>query len=94
MFEPPHFTAWNVTYTAIGAAVYWGKWGRTKLKAYVLSDWLVLLPVDDKWRCAIELFTFVALGALIGVAIVQPLNAIQALTAGFSWTGVFAKHSK
>ena len=38
MFEPPSFGFWNVVYTAIGATVFWGTWGRTKLKPFVLPD--------------------------------------------------------
>jgi hypothetical protein len=90
VFQIPSFTFWNVTFTAIGAAVYWGKWGRTKLKAYVLSDIVNLMPLDERWRSAIEFSIFLVIGSIVGIAIVQPTNATQALTAGFGWTGLFA----
>jgi hypothetical protein len=86
-FQIPTFTFWNVAFTAIGVAIFWGKWGRTKLKAYVLSDIVNLLPVDDKWRSAIEFVVFVAFGCLVGIGVTQPTTAAQALTAGLGWTG-------
>lgn len=92
MFHVPDFTFWNVAYTAIGAAVFWGKWGRTKLKAICLSDILNLLDLKPAQRGALEFVIFVALGCLVGIAVVQPTNATQALTAGFGWTGLFSKH--
>jgi hypothetical protein len=91
MFQLPHFGFWNVVFTAIGAAVFWGKWGRTKLKAYVLSDLIALLPVGKKLQCAIEFGVFLILGCLVGIAVVQPTTPTQALTAGFGWTGLFAR---
>ncbi len=91
MFQIPHFGFWNVIFTAVGASVFWGTWGRTKLKPYVLADWIALLPVDVKWQCAIEFTVFIALGCLVGIAVVQPTTATQALTAGFGWTGLFAR---
>jgi hypothetical protein len=90
VFQTPSFAFWNVAFTAIGAAVYWGKWGRTKLKAYVLSDLVNLIPVEEKWRFAIEFAIFLIIGSVVGIAVVQPTNATQALTAGFGWTGLFA----
>lgn len=86
----PSFGFWNIVFTAIGAAVFWGKWGRTKLQAYVLSDVLNLLPLETKARSAIEFFIFLILGCLVSIAVVQPHNPTQALTAGFGWTGLFA----
>ena len=90
MFQTPSFAFWNIAFTAIGAAVYWGKWGRTKLKAYVLSDVINLIPMGRKWRAAIEFVIFLTIGCVVGIAVVQPTNATQALTAGFGWTGLFA----
>jgi hypothetical protein len=94
VFQIPSFTEWNIIYTALGAALFWGKWGRTRLKAYVLSDIVELLPVSDHWRSAIELTIFVTIGCVVGIGVVQPLNPTQALTAGFGWTGLFAHHAR
>jgi hypothetical protein len=92
MFQIPHFGFWNVIFTAIGAAVYWGKAGRTKLRAYYLSDLIAKLPINENARAVLEFLVFVALGSLVGVAVVQPLNPTQAITAGLGWTGLFARH--
>jgi len=93
MFQIPSFTFWNVAFTGVGVAVFWGKWGRTKLRAYLLSDLLNLVPVDEKWRAAIEFLVFLTLGCLVGIGIVQPTTPTQALTAGFGWTGFFTHRS-
>ena len=79
-------------FTAIGAAVYWGKAGRTKLKAYYLSDLIARIPLDENLRSLAECVVFIVLGSVVGVAVVQPLNATQAITAGLGWTGLFARH--
>jgi hypothetical protein len=91
-FHVPVFTFWNVVFTAIGAAVFWGKWGKTKLKVKYLSDLLDLFPLNPKSRGALEFLIFVALGCVVGIAVVQPSNAAQALTAGFGWTGFVSGH--
>ena len=91
-FNIPDYSFGRVLFTAIGAAVFWGKWGKTKLKAFVLSDLLNAIPMKPKIRGAIELLIFIALGCAVGIALVQPTNAAQALTAGFGWTGLFAGH--
>jgi len=91
-FEAPHFTFWNVVYTAIGAAIFWGKSGRTKLRIFCLSDVLDFLEMPDgRLRKCTEFVIFVVLGCLIGIGFVKPASVQQALTAGFAWTGVFAK---
>ena len=90
MFQSPQFTFWNVTFTAVGAAVFWGKWGRSRLKAFLLSDILNLFHLKTRERAALEFLIFLTLGCLVGIGIAQPHNAIQALTAGFGWTGFFA----
>lgn len=94
MFEIPNYTVWNVLFTAIGAAVFWGKWGRTKLKAFVLSDIVNWLPLNERAKAAIEFCIFIILGTIVGIAIVNPSSAIQAITAGFGWTGFFASQSR
>jgi hypothetical protein len=91
-FEPPYFTVWNTLYTAIGAAVFWGRAGRSKLKVYYLSHIFDLLEIpESKWRKSCEFMVFIILGCLIGIGITKPGTEVQALTAGFAWTGFFAK---
>lgn len=91
MFHAPIFSFWNLVYTGVGALVFWGKWCRTKkLKAYYLSDIVRLLPFGELAISLIELGIFIALGCIIGIGVVQPTTATQALAAGFGWTGFFA----
>jgi hypothetical protein len=90
MFDYPSFTFGAVAYAAIGSMVFWGKMGRTKLKAYVLSDVLDRLPVRPNTQYLIEFFIFVILGCVVGIGITQPTNARQAITAGIAWTGIFS----
>ena len=90
-FEMPEYTLWKVIFTAIGAAVFWGKWGRSKLRAYILSEFVAVLPLTAKWRAAVELLIFLALGSVVGIGFANPGNVTQALTAGFGWTGIFTK---
>jgi hypothetical protein len=84
------FTFANIVYTAIGASVYWAKAGRTRLRPYVLPDLLRAVGVRGKWRAVLELGVFIVIGCVVGVGVVDPRNATQALTAGFAWTGFFA----
>jgi len=88
------FSLRNVLFAAIGASVFWGKTGRTALRAYVLSELVDLTGVTGKWRHAAEFLIFVILGCIVGLAVVDPRTAVQALTAGFAWTGVFSHPSK
>lgn len=85
------FTVANVVFTAIGAAVYWGMNGRTKLRAFILRDIIDWFDINAKSRAAIEFLIFLVIGCLIGIAVTEPVNAIQAITAGFGWTGIFAR---
>jgi hypothetical protein len=71
----------KVVYTAIGASVYWGLWGRTKLRPYVLPDLLKFLPLK-RFHPLIEFLVFVAFGCLVGIGFTNPSNPQQALTAG------------
>ncbi len=90
MFESPGFSFWSIAYTAVGAVVLWGTWGRTKLKAFILSD-LVRRFLSEPWATVAEFAIFVTLGVLVGIGVVKPINATQAITAGFAWTGAFAR---
>lgn len=91
MFKVPDFDVWQVIYTAIGVAVFWMKWGRTKLRAYALSD-LIEIFCKGKLATIMEFAVFILLGCLVGIGVAQPQNAAQALTAGFGWTGFFSTH--
>lgn len=93
-FHVPDFTLWKVIYTAIGVTVFWGKWGRRKLQPFVLPSILNALSLHGKPRIAIEFVIFVALGCVVGIGAADPINSVQALTAGFAWTGVFAQYKK
>ena len=93
-FEVPHFTFWNTVYTAIGAAVFWCRSGRTKLKVYYLSNVFDLVQFPEgPWRRCIEFLVFIVLGCLIGIGITKPDSVPQAITAGFAWTGFLAKRA-
>ena len=88
-----HFTPLMVGYTALGAALFWSKNGRKKLKVYVLSDLFDAFKVDQesRWRQVAEFLLFVIFGVLIGVGAIGPSTIPQALSAGFAWTGVVAR---
>jgi hypothetical protein len=83
------FTFVNILYTAIGAAVFWGKWGRAELRAYVLSDLISLFNLERKTRAGIECLIFVALGCIVSIGLTAPTSPSQALVAGLGWTGLF-----
>jgi hypothetical protein len=89
-FEMPSYTVWKVAFTAIGASVYWGLAGRTKLKPFLLPDVLPRLPWEQA-QAILEFLVFVTMGCLVGIAFTDPSNARQAITAGMGWTGVLAR---
>lgn len=91
MFPNPLPIGWVIALTAAGAIVYWCKWGPDKLSAYGLRRVLDLLPLSTATKNVMEPLIFTALGCLLGIAILQPVNPQQAVTAGFAWTGLFAK---
>lgn len=94
VFQVPHFTVWTVAYTAIGAAVFWGRTGRTKLRVYYLSYLFDMLQFPDGViRQVLEFIIFMVLGVLIGIGIANPGTVAQAITAGFAWTGFVAKRA-
>lgn len=92
VFQAPHFTFWTTLYTAIGATLFWGRTGRSKLKVYALS-WLfdACKWQDGPWRQVTEFLVFIVLGCLIGIGFAAPMTVTQAVTAGFAWTGFVAK---
>lgn len=94
VFEVPHFTFWTVVYTAIGAAVFWGRTGRTKLKVYYLSYLFDMVKFQDGvLRQVLEFAIFMVFGVLVGIGIASPSTVAQAITAGFAWTGFVAKRA-
>lgn len=94
VFEVPHFAFWPTAYTALGAAVFWGRAGRTKLRVYYLSYLFDMLKFPDgPLRQVVEFSLFIVLGCLIGIGIAKPETPPQAITAGFAWTGFFAKRA-
>lgn len=92
MFKQPLSPFLIVVFTAIGVAVCWGKLGRTKLKAYVLSDIVSLLPISKRSQHIAEFCIFVILGCLVGIGVSSPTNASQAIAAGVAWTSFFSTH--
>jgi hypothetical protein len=94
IFQPPHFTLWTVVYTALGATFFWGRNGRTKLKVYVLSWVFDAFDIPDgKWRQLAEFIIFIVFACLVGIGVTGPTTVMQAITAGFAWTGVVGKRA-
>ena len=92
MYEGPSFHFWSIFYTALGAALFWSKWGREKLRAYYLSGLVEMLIKDERARTITEFLLFIAIGCVVAIGIVKPQNAPQAFTAGLGWTGLVAGH--
>lgn len=90
MFDNPYFTVWNVTYTAIGAAVLWGTWGRQRLKPFIFSN-IIRLFFSGPKVYVIEFITFMIVGCVVGIGLTKPINPQQAFTAGLAWTGALAR---
>jgi hypothetical protein len=94
VFEVPHFSFWTVFYTAVGAAIFWGRTGRTKLRVYYLSYVFDMINFPEGLsRQVIEFSIFIVFGCLIGIGIAKPSTVAQALTAGFAWTSFVAKRA-
>jgi hypothetical protein len=90
-FDVPQFSFWSCVYTAAGASVFWGLKGRGKLRVYCLAevvDWACQKVKDEKLRNLVEFAIFIGAAILIGDAATQPHNAMQAIAAGFGWTGM------
>jgi hypothetical protein len=83
------FTASNVIFTAIGASILWAKAGRSNLRPFLFAEVLGALSLPVRFRRFLEFAVFVGLGCAVGIAVVGPVNAGQALTAGLVWTGIF-----
>jgi hypothetical protein len=82
-----------ILFTGLGAAIFWGRNGRKKLKVFVLSDFFDSLKFaeDNAVRIVLEFILFVAFGILIGIGAIAPTTIPQALTAGIAWTGMVSK---
>ena len=79
-----------VFYTGLGAAVLFGKLGKQKIRVWVLSDLVKLIPVSTRWHKIIEFVIFIGFGCFVGIGVADPTNIPQALAAGFGWTSIFA----
>lgn len=85
--------AWLIT--AIGAVLLWGRLGRTKVKAYVLSAWLdTFMKPDGFVRVTVEVVLFVGIGTFLALGLCAPATFAQALGAGFGWTSLVAKQGR
>lgn len=89
MLQHPDFSLANIFFTSLGALILWSLLGRKKLRAYALSE-VVSKVCTGKTRYFVEFFIFIAIGCIIGIVIVDPINPRQALTAGFAWTSALA----
>jgi hypothetical protein len=78
-------------YTALGAVFLWGRWGRTKLKTYVLSDIVALFPISDGVKHILEFLIFIVFGGIVGVALTNPMTPAQAIVAGLGWTSLLVR---
>lgn len=82
--------AWVIT--ALGSALLWGRLGRTKVRAYVLSPWLdTFMKKQGFLRVTVEFVLFVLVGTVLGLGMCDPVSFAQALAAGFGWTSLVAK---
>lgn len=85
--------AWAVT--GLGSLLLWGRLGRTKVRAYVLSPFLDSFMKDEGFlRVSVEVLLFVGFGTILALGICQPESFTQALGAGFGWTSLVAKQGK
>ena len=88
LFEGPF---WNAAFTAIGAAVLWCREDPKSLKVYYLGDLVDKLPGSATFKYFAQFVVFVSMGTLIGLALTQPINPQQSITAGLAWTTIFAR---
>jgi hypothetical protein len=73
---------------ALGVIMLWAKTSKAQRKVYGLSDLVSNLITHEKVRSFIELLIFVALGCTVSMLIISPSTRMQALAAGFGWTGL------
>ena len=82
---------WNAVFTFIGALILWCREGPGKLKIYYFSEIVDRLPLHPNARYFIQLLLFLTVGTIVGLALTQPVNPRQAITAGLAWTALFSK---
>jgi len=88
------YVDWRLLFlTAFGAALLWARWsysptGTIQIKAMGLEALVRYLPFSRGWRTLIGFLVFIAIGAIVGMVMVAPVNARQALAAGFGWTAL------
>lgn len=80
-------TLYLYIFAGIGAAVLWGKWSRRALQPYLLPAITDYFDLEGRTKALLEFAIFVVIGAIVGVAVVRPTDAAQALVAGCGWTG-------
>lgn len=86
------FQFWShAIFAFLGAGLFYMQWGRTKLRAFVFSDFFDLFDLDEKVRARLEMAVFVVVGTVIAIGIAKPVNVQQAFSAGLGWTGIAAK---
>lgn len=86
------FQFWaHALFACIGAGLFYMQWGRSKLRAYQLSDLLDTFKLEDNVRYRLELLIFISLGTIIAMGLAKPSNVQQAFSAGIGWTGLAAR---
>ena len=80
-----------IAYSALGTIFLYCKWGRKRIRVYVLSEILDIWTTEQtKSRMAIELTIFVVLGCTLAIGLVGPTTPPQAFAAGLGWTSLLA----
>ncbi len=93
------FSAESIIFTALGAVLLWGKLAQLGRR----ND-IAIWGLGYMWKLAgfrprsklyrlLEFGAFVAIGVLVGIALVDPRTPAQALTTGLGWTGLLAAPS-
>ena len=86
------FQFWEHTMFAIlGSGLLYMQWGRSKLKAFGISDLLSHFELSEKTRLVLEMVIFIAVGTLVAMGVGKPSTVPQAFGAGLGWTGLAAK---
>lgn len=91
MFEAPTFEVYSVVFTALGAMIVWARLGPKRVRVFALSRLIEGMGLTNRTKFIAELVIFVAMGVVVGVAVVQPTNVPQALAAGMGWTGLLSQ---
>ena len=91
MFDVPTYELGSVVFTALGVVSVWGRLGPKKIRVFALSRLIEELGFTGKTKVIVEFCIFVSTGVVVGVGVVQPTSAAQALAAGMGWTGLLAQ---